>query len=98
MKALYYEHLTRQAVFPHTITIHTENYSLKRSANTGLHLLGVPEGRNSPNAGSVKGPDVVRSQLYKLAKIPGKTKIIDLGNMKQGNTFNDTIAGLTDIL
>jgi arginase family enzyme len=36
--------------------------------------------------------------LYKLAKIPGKTRIIDLGNMKQGTTFNDTVAGLTDVL
>ena len=41
---------------------------------------------------------MVRSQLYKLSKIPGKSKIIDLGNMKQGVTFNDTLAGLTDIL
>jgi arginase family enzyme len=41
---------------------------------------------------------MIREQLYKLAKIPGRSKIIDLGNMKQGVTFNDTIAGLTDIL
>jgi len=58
----------------------------------------VPDGRNSPNTGSLKGPDAVRSQLYKLSKIPGKSKIIDLGNMKQGVTFNDTLAGLNDIL
>ncbi len=38
------------------------------------------------------------TQLYNLAKIPGKIKIIDLGNMKQGTTFNDTLAGLTDTL
>jgi len=41
---------------------------------------------------------VIRGQLYKLSKIPGRAKIIDLGNMKQGVTFNDTLAGLTDIL
>ena len=41
---------------------------------------------------------MIRGQLYKLAKIPGRSKIIDLGNMKQGVTFNDTIAGLTDVL
>ena len=40
----------------------------------------------------------IRTQLYRLAKIPGKLKIIDLGNMKQGMTFYDTLAGLTDIL
>jgi len=93
-----FEHLTRQAGFTHNVTIHTENTSLKDLSKYKIALLGVPEGRNSPNSGSLKGPDMVRSQLYRLSKIPGKSKIIDLGNMKQGVTFNDTIAGLTDIL
>ena len=93
-----FEHLTGQAGFPHNIAVHTENSPLKEIGKYKIAILGVPEGRNSPNAGSSKAPDVVREQLYKLAKIPGRSKIIDLGNMKQGVTFNDTIAGLTDIL
>ena len=93
-----FEHLTRQASFPHNITIHTDNTPVKDISKYKIAILGVPEGRNSPNAGSFKGPDMIRVQLYKLAKIPGRSKIIDLGNMKQGVTFNDTIAGLTDIL
>jgi formiminoglutamase len=93
-----FEHLSGQAGFPHNITIHTENSPLKEISKYKIAVLGVPEGRNSPNAGSANGPDMIRSQLYKLAKIPGRSKIIDLGNMKQGVTFNDTIAGLTDIL
>ncbi|MBK8881244.1 MAG: arginase family protein [Bacteroidales bacterium] len=93
-----FEHLTRQAGFAHNVTIHTENYTIKDLSKFKIALFGVPDGRNSPNTGSLKGPDMVRSQLYKLSKIPGKSKIIDLGNMKQGVTFNDTLAGLTDIL
>ena len=93
-----FEYLTAQAGFPHNISIHTENNPLKDLSKYKIALIGVPEGRNSPNAGSLKGPDMIREQLYRLAKIPGKSKIIDLGNMKQGSTFNDTIAGLTDIL
>ncbi len=93
-----FEHLTGQAGFPHNITIHTENTPIKEIGKFKIAILGVPEGRISPNAGSSKGPDMIRSQLYKLAKIPGRSKIIDLGNMKQGVTFNDSIAGLTDIL
>jgi len=93
-----YEHLKGQAVFPHTIKIHTENYPLEEIGKYKIALIGVPEGRNSPNTGSVKGPDSIRGQLYRLSKIPGKIKIIDLGNMKQGTSFNDTVAGLTDIL
>ena len=93
-----FEHLTSQAGFPHNITIHTDNAPVKDIGKYKIALLGVPEGRNSPNAGSLKGPDIIRGQLYKLAKIPGRSKIIDLGNMKQGVTFNDTIAGLNDVL
>ena len=93
-----FEHLTGQSSFPHNITVHTDNIPVKDISKYKIAILGVPEGRNSPNAGSFKGPDMIRMQLYKLAKIPGRSKIIDLGNMKQGVTFNDTIAGLTDIL
>jgi hypothetical protein len=82
-----FEHLAAQAGFPHNITIHTDNTPVKEIGRFKIALLGVPEGRNSPNSGSLRGPDMIRGQLYKLAKIPGKSKIIDLGNMKQGVTF-----------
>lgn len=98
IEAPVFEHLNGQAGFPHNITIHTDNAPIKDISKYRIAILGVPEGRNSPNAGSMKGPDAIRAELYKLAKIPGKPKIIDLGDMKQGVTFNDTIAGLTDVL
>jgi arginase family enzyme len=93
-----YENLTGNAGFPHNITIHTENSPIKEISGFKVAMLGVPDGRNSPDPGSSAAPDTIRLQLYNLAKIPGKIKIIDLGNMKQGTTFNDTLAGLTDIL
>ena len=93
-----FEHLARQSGFPHNITIHTDNSPVKDISKYKIAIFGVPEGRNSPNAGSLRGPDMIRAELYRLAKIPGRSKIIDLGNMKQGVTFNDSIAGLTDIL
>ncbi len=93
-----YVHLAEHAGFPHNIAIHTENIPVKDIGKYKIALLGVPEGRNSPGTGTMKGPDTVRSQLYRLTRIPGKSKIIDLGNMKQGVTFNDTVAGLTDVL
>ena len=94
----YFEHISRQAGFPHNITVHTDNNPIKSISKYKVALLGIPEGRNSPNYGSAKGPDAIREQLYRLSRIPGKTKIIDLGNMKEGITFNDTVAGLSDIL
>jgi formiminoglutamase len=93
-----FENLSGNAGFPHNIRIHTDNNSLKDISGFRVALLGVPDGRNSPNQGSSAAPDAIRSKLYSLARIPGKIKIIDLGNMKQGVAFNDTLAGLTDIL
>jgi len=93
-----YEHLTGPAGFSHNITIHTENNPVKDIRKYRIAIIGVPDGRNSPNTGSGKGPDLIRDSLYGLARIPGKSKIIDLGNMKKGITFNDTLAGLTDVL
>jgi len=93
-----YEHLTGPAGFSHNITIHTENNPVKDLKRFRIAILGVPDGRNSPGSGSAKGPDAIRDQLYRLSRIPGKARIIDLGNMKNGLTFNDTIAGLADIL
>ncbi len=93
-----YDHLAEQAGFSHKIVIYTESNPVKEISKYKIALLGVPEGRNSPGTGTMKGPDSIRSQLYRLTGIPGKEKIIDLGNMKKGITFNDTIAGLSDIL
>ncbi len=92
------ENLSGNAGFPHSMVIHTENVTISDFSNFKVVLLGVPEGRNSPDPGSTAAPDAIRQQLYSLARIPGKTKMADLGNMKQGMSFADTIAGLTDVL
>lgn len=93
-----FENLTGNAGLPHNIIINTENNKVKDIREFKVALLGVPDGRNSANPGSSDAPDAIRQQLYSLARIPGKSKIIDMGNMKQGVTFSDTLAGLTDIL
>jgi len=93
-----FDHISGDAGFPHSISVHTESANLRDISKYRIALLGVPEGRNSPGKGSENAPDSIRAELYRLARIPGKSKIIDLGNMKQGASFNDTIAGLTDIL
>lgn len=93
-----FEQIAVQARFSHNITVHTDNKPVKDISKYKIAILGVPEGRNSPHPGSANAPDIIRSQLYKLAKIPGKSKIIDLGNLKKGTTYNDTIAGLADVL
>lgn len=93
-----FDFLSGPASFSHNITIHTENNPIKDIRKFSIAIIGVPDGRNSPNAGSAKGPEKIREALYRLSRIQGKSRIIDLGNMKNGVTFPDTLAGLSDIL
>lgn len=93
-----FEHLSGPAKFSHNIAAHTDNMPLNDISKYSIAIIGVPEGRNSIEPGTEKSPDSIREKLYDLSRIPGKPKIIDLGNMKKGVTFNDTLAGLTDVL
>jgi arginase family enzyme len=90
-----FEHLSGPAKFSHNIAAHTDNMVLNDISKYSIAIIGVPEGRNTIDPGPEKSPDAIREKLYALSRIPGKPRIIDLGNMKLGVTFNDTLAGLT---
>lgn len=90
--------LAEQSGFPHHVSIHTENNPIGEPGQFRIAIIGVPEGRNAPDPGPADAPDAIRRELFRLAKIPGKLKIADLGNMKQGASFGDTVAGLADIM
>jgi arginase family enzyme len=87
-----------QSAFPHGVAIHTTSNHVKEIGKHRVAIIGIPDGRSSFSAGTAKAPDAIREQLYRLSRIPGKSKIADLGNMKPGATISDTLAGLTDIL
>ncbi|MBP8959844.1 MAG: arginase family protein [Bacteroidales bacterium] len=93
-----YEYLSQSAGFSHNLEIHTDNKAITFPGNYNITIIGVPEERNSPNVGCERGPEAIRQRLYMLSRVPGKTKIADFGNMKKGKSFDDTIAGLCDIL
>ncbi len=68
--------------------------SLTRAA-----IIGVEESRYSMNnSASPGGTELVRHYLYQLHSGPFKLNITDLGNIRQGNTVEDTYAALSDIL
>jgi arginase family enzyme len=93
-----FPYFAEKARFSNNIAVHTENSPIKNLDKYKIALFGVPEGRNCPIPGTIKAPNCIRKQLYQLAKIPGKLKIIDLGDMRRGVSFEDTVAGLADIL
>ncbi len=62
-----------------------------------IALLGVEEERNTSNKGTKLAPNQIRKELYKLVNTT-KLKIIDLGNMKVGQSVKDTYFALSDIV
>jgi formiminoglutamase len=63
-----------------------------------IAIIGVGEERNSYNLGCLDSPNQVRKYLYRLISHNSPTKIIDLGNLKIGDTTNDTYFALSSIV
>ncbi|MDB5009409.1 MAG: arginase [Mucilaginibacter sp.] len=58
---------------------------------TDIAIIGVQDDRNAVNnPGCALGPDYLREQLYLLNEGGYNTKIVDLGNIRQGETVTDT--------
>jgi len=85
-------------IFAKNIDIHTPDYQIKELNQYDLVILGVPEDRNSFNKGCSLAPDKIRARLYQLNKLDKAIRILDLGNLKQGNTFTDTYVALREII
>ena len=92
------EYLTGSAAFPHTVVVNTGNVPLDDLSDFAVALIGVPDDRSSSNAGAANAPDAIRKNLYSFSRLQGKMKVADLGNLKPGTTFEDTLAGLRDVL
>lgn len=60
-----------------------------------LAIIGVEEDRAAVNnKGTAKAPNAVRKHLYDLYQGDYKTRIVDFGNIKAGESINDTYAAL----
>ncbi len=63
-----------------------------------IALVGVEDNlNNDDNQGTELAPNQVRQQLYTYTSFYNDTKIIDLGNIKKGNTRQDTLVALKDV-
>lgn len=67
--------------------------------NIHLAIIGVEEDRRAlNNEGCGLAPDYVRENLYRLFRGGYTAKIADLGNIRKGNTIEDSYFALTDVL
>lgn len=64
-----------------------------------IAIIGVDDTRGAEYAyESNNASDKIRQKFYELKKHSVKTKIVDLGNIKTGDTINDTYVALADVL
>ena len=67
--------------------------------NVQLAVFGVKEDRKSlKNTGCAEAPDKVREQLYPLLSHWNNIKIADLGNIRQGNSVEDTYFAVKEVV
>jgi arginase family enzyme len=92
------DHLSDKAIFCRNIYIHTPDSPIAQLEEFGLALMGIPEDRAATLSGSAMAPDLIRQQLYQLFRVNPSLKIIDLGNLKTGNTNQDTYFALRDVI
>lgn len=64
-----------------------------------IAIIGVKEDRSAfNNKGCKHAPDVIRDYFYRLFQGSWKARLADLGNIKAGNTIQDTHFALTSVV
>ena len=81
------------------IKAYIQNNEFPDLENIHLAIIGIEEDRKSiNNEGCGLAADYVRENLYKLFQGNYESKIVDLGNIKKGNTIDDSYFAITDVL
>lgn len=64
-----------------------------------MAIIGICEDRKAlENQGCGKAPDYIRNKLYQLYASKPNTNIADLGNIRNGQSVNDTYVALSEIM
>ena len=64
-----------------------------------IAIIGVPEARNAyRNPSCSLAPDEIRRQFYQLYGWRREVRILDLGNLRVGNTVEDTYSAVAEVI
>ena len=63
-----------------------------------IALIGAQEDRASNEEGAMFAPDNVRKEFYELYPLSNFPQIVDLGNIKPGNTVGDSYFALSQVV
>lgn len=78
-------------------TIHTETFPEWRNAH--IAIIGLIEERGNPaNEGAHSGADFIRRALYGLRASHVKYQVVDLGNLRPGQTLEDSHLRLKEVV
>ncbi|MVN21182.1 formimidoylglutamase [Mucilaginibacter arboris] len=81
------------------IAVFTDHFPDLENQKPDLAIIGVQEDRNADgNSGCALGPDYVREKLYQLYEGGYKTHIVDLGNIRRGESVTDTYIALKTVV
>ena len=87
--------LTNNYTLGNIITNNSESIIWEK---VSLALIGVPYLSVKEETEGKSSSDLIREQLYSLNRIQTSLPIVDLGNLKPGQTARDTLSGLGDII
>jgi arginase family enzyme len=99
LKGYEYAGKTRRKHLGDIVRAYTQPNNFPDFLDADLAILGVSEDRHAiGNKGCAQAPDAIRKEFYKLYQGNFKLKMVDLGNLTQGNSIEDTHFALTATL
>ena len=91
-----YQTIEARNSFFHSIKAYTETFPDYETAD--IALVGLMENRGTKrNAGVDQAADAVRKRLYTLKKGSGAYKIVDLGNLVNGDSLEETYSRIREV-
>ena len=96
VEASVYEWVSDQNTVFKTITVYTEKFP--NYAEADIALIGLGEHRGSEfDEGMEQAADAVRKALYRLKKGSGAYKVVDLGNLVNGHSLEETYGRVREV-
>jgi arginase family enzyme len=81
------------------VSAFTEEAHFPQLEGADLAIIGVPEDRGAlENSGCANVPDRIRDYFYHLYTHWKELNLIDLGNIRQGNTIEDTYFAVKEVV
>jgi len=81
-----------------TIEKNTKKFTVKQFPKLELVILGVPFDSRIDEMHSKESSEIIRKELYKLAKPELKVNIVDFGNLKNSKSIKGCYKALRDIV